>query len=75
MNQTLTDFTVDILENDAHAVGRSRLFDELLEMETALKRKMDRGVTPEEARKIEIIRRAIESSRMITDKIWNSRYN
>jgi hypothetical protein len=75
MEQTLMDFTVDILDNDAHAVGRSRLFDELLEMDTILKQKMDRGVTLEDAKKIEIIRRAIESSRMIIDKIWNSRYN
>ena len=75
MEQTLMDFTVDILDNDAHAVGRSRLFDELLEMDTTLKQKMDRGVTLEDAKKIEIIRRAIESSRMIIDKIWNSRYN
>ncbi len=75
MNQTLMDFTVDILDNDAHAAGRSRLFDELFEMETTLKQKMDRGVTPEDAKKIEIIRRAIESSRMIIDKIWNARYN
>ena len=75
MEQTLTDFTVDILDDDAHAVGRSRLFDELLQMETNLKQKMDRGVVPEEAKKIEIVRRAIESARMIVDKIWNSKYN
>ena len=74
MEQTLMDFTVDILDNDAQAVGRSRLFDELLEMDTILKQKMDRGVTLEDAKKIEIIRRAIESSRMIIDKIWNSKY-
>lgn len=75
MEQTLTDFTVDILDDDAHAVGRSRLFDELLQMETTLKQKMDRGVAPEEAKKIEIVRRGIESSRMIIDKIWDSKYN
>jgi hypothetical protein len=75
MERTLTDFTVDILEDDAHAVGRSRLFEELLQMETTLKQKMDRGVVPEEAKKIEIIRRGIESARMIVDKIWNSKYN
>ena len=75
MDQTLIDFTVDILENDAHAAGRSRLFDELLQMEVTLKQKMDRGVAPEDAKKIEIIKRGIDSSRIIIDKIWNAKYN
>ena len=78
MNPTgnnLTEFTVDLLEDDLHAAGRSRLLEELFQMEGTLKQKMDKGVSPEQAKKIEIIRKAIDSSRMIVDEIWESRYH
>jgi len=75
MDQNITQFAVDILADDAHAAGRSKLLEELLQMETTLKQKMDKGVSLEQAKKIEIIRLAIDSSRMIVDKIWDAKYN
>ena len=75
MDQTLTEFAVDILENDPHAAGRSRLFEELLQMDTTLKKKMDKGVSLDDAKKIAIIKKGIDSARMIIDKIWDAKYN
>lgn len=71
----LTEFAVDILADDAHAAGRSGLLEELLQMETTLKQKMDKGVSSEQANKIERLKLAIDSSRMIVDNIWNAKYN
>ena len=75
MDTNLNDFVVDILADDAHAVGRSRISDEILQMKNSLKQKLDKGVTPEEAKKIQIIKDAVDSSMMIVDKIWDSEYN
>ena len=72
MDRNLKEFAADMLADDAHAAGISRLLDELFQMETTLKQKTDCGVSMEEANKTGIIRQAIESSRMIVDKIWNS---
>ena len=75
MNTDLNDFVVDILADDAHAVGRSRISDEMVQMKNSLKQRLDKGVTPEDAKKIQIIKDAIDSSMMIVDKIWDSEYN
>jgi len=75
MDQTLTQFAVDILADDPHAAGRSKLFEELLQMDMTLKRKMDKGVSLEDAKKIAIIKQGIDSARMIIDKIWDAKYN
>ncbi|WP_022665960.1 hypothetical protein [Desulfospira joergensenii] len=74
-SQSLTRFTADFLENDANASGRSTLIQELTDMETLLKRKMDAGVTPDEARKAEVIRQAIDAAKKTVDTIWESKYN
>lgn len=75
MDRKLTQFAAEMLADDANASGISRLLDELFQMETTLKQKADRGVSMEEANKIGIIRKAIESSRMIVDRIWDSKYH
>lgn len=75
MDTDLTEFAADLLADDAHAAGRSTLLEELLQMEGTLKQKMDRGVSREQANEIEIIKQAIESSRMIVDNIWESKYH
>lgn len=75
MDENLTEFVVDILEDDAQAVGRSKLSDEHLQMRNTLKQKMDKGVSPDDAKQIQIINQAIDSSMMIVDKIWESKYN
>ena len=73
--QTLTRFTADLLENDANASGRSALMQELTDMETLLKRKVDAGVTPDEANKAEVIRQAIDAAKRTVDTIWESKNN
>ena len=75
MDRNITQFAAEMLAEDANATGISKLLDELFQMETTLKQKADRGVSMEEANKIGIIRQAIESSRMIVDRIWKSRYH
>ena len=75
MDDNLTEFVADILTDDAQGVGRSKLSDELLQMRNTLKQKMDKGVSPEEAKKIQIIKQAIDSSMMIVDKTWDLKYN
>lgn len=71
----ITQFAADLLEDDAHATGRSTLKQELLDMESGLKQKMDAGVSPDEAKQMETIRQALDAAGMIVDKIWESKYN
>lgn len=75
LQSRLTEFAADILTNDAQAAGRKRLADELAQMENDLKKKMDKGVSPSEADKIQVVRTAIQASRNILDQVWESAYN
>lgn len=76
MNQEkITEFASDLLDQDAGAFGRNRLVDELTQMEAAVKRRLDRGLSPDEAQKAKMIIRAIGASKQIVDNIWNTQYN
>ena len=71
----ITEFASDLLAEDASASGRNFLVNELTQMEAAVKRSLDRGMTPKEAEKARTITRAIGASKQIVDDIWNHRYN
>lgn len=71
----ITEFTIDLLEDDPSGHGRSKLNEELFEMKETLKRKFDQGVSPEEAKKIAVIQEAIDAADMIVNETWESKNN
>ena len=75
MEERLNEFAVDLLTDDVGGVGRRKLVEELVLMESGLKRKMDAGLTPDEANKCETLRAAVDAARSIVDAVWESDHN
>lgn len=75
MENILSEFAEDLLLNDPTGFNRSKLREELFQMAATLRRKMDRGMSKEEAQKAEIIQKAIAASQAIVDIIWDNKYN
>lgn len=71
----LTEFTADLLANDAGAAGRARLMDELSTMAHTVKHRLDKGLAPDEAEKARAVAGAIGAARQIVDQIWDAQYN
>ena len=60
----------ELLENDGSAFGRATLLKEIDTMAFRVKKKLDQGVAPGEARAMDDIRTAIESAGKIVDQVW-----
>lgn len=71
----ITQFSADLLTNDAGAVGRSRLMDELSSMANTVRHRLDKGMTPDEAVRARAVGGAIDAARQIVDQIWDNQYN
>jgi len=71
----ISDFSADLLADDAGAAGRSRLIDELSSMEHRVKTLLNKGLSPKEADKARTVAGAIGAARQIVDQIWDTQYN
>ena len=70
MAENLSEFAVDLLESDPNGMGRTKLQEELVDMQTTLKRTLDAGVSPDDAKVIEALGKSVDAARTAVDGIW-----
>lgn len=74
MADELKTFTQDLLRDDPAGLGRSRLQEELVQMQAGLKRTLDAGVAPDQAALLGALGQSVEAARTAVDRMWE-RFN
>ena len=71
ISQNLNSFAADLLDHDPQGHGKAQLAQELSDMDASLKRTLDRGVSPDQAEEMAVVRDAVAAAGNILDHVWN----